>query len=103
MEIVSLSLLKEHLRLEQDETEQDEMLESYIDGAVELVEKTINCSFPRLVKQYGKVPASLKIAVMQIAGHWYRHPEAATNATLSMCPAATVAIINKFKKSLPNA
>lgn len=103
MEIVSIELLRQHLRMEPDETEQDAMLEEYIRGAAGLIEGHCNTTFDCIIKQYGEVPSQLKVAVMQIAAHWYRHPEAATQATLSMCPAATVAIINKFKKSLPHA
>lgn len=100
MEIVSIELLRQHLRMEPDETEQDALLEEYIRGAAGLIEEHCNTTFDRIIKQYGEVPSQLKVAVMQIAAHWYRNAESAENATLAMCPASTVAIVNKFKRTL---
>lgn len=90
--------MRQHLRLEEDETDQDELIQTYIDGAVGLIEEHCNTTFARIIKQKGKVPPQLQIAVMQVAAYWYRNAESADTMTLSMCPAATIAIINKFKR-----
>jgi uncharacterized phage protein (predicted DNA packaging) len=98
MEVVSLNLLKDHLRLERDEHEQDELLQSYIDGVVPLVEKHCNTTIDRIIKKHGKVPGDLKIAIMQLAAYWYHNPEAAGSTSLNMHPANAVAVCNKYKR-----
>lgn len=68
MAVVPIILAKKHLNI--DHSDDDELIEHYLDVAHEWIVDFIGKPFP------DPIPATLKQAVMQLAAHFYENREA---------------------------
>jgi uncharacterized phage protein (predicted DNA packaging) len=77
MSITTLSLFKKHANL--DDTDDDELLQHYLDTAEGWIQSYIGVTLATL----STVPAELKQAAMLLASYWYEQREA-VSAGVSM-------------------
>lgn len=76
MKWLTLDRIKDWLRIEQDFTAEDDLLEGIGEGAEETILNICNRTYEDLMETYGKVPASLMNASKMLCdiGYQYRNP-----------------------------
>ena len=79
---ITLAEAKEHLRIEQDFTDDDNDITSIIDAAEEMVAKDICVPLADLKNEEGNIPPLLKQAIKLIIGDFYAVRESVVLGTL---------------------
>lgn len=82
--IINLDLIKDHLNLERDFTEQDEYLMMLSDVAVQAVEKEVGESVEEICQAGGAFPAPLLQACLLFIGNLYQNREVLGSSAKSM-------------------
>jgi uncharacterized phage protein (predicted DNA packaging) len=80
MSIVSLSLAKNHLRV--DQSEEDSLIQSYIDAAEQYVEGYINRTIPGSLDSPVTTPKPIISAILLIVGDLYENRLGASEVDL---------------------
>ncbi len=75
--VVPMSLLRQHLNLHPDDTSQDELLESYLEAAVEFAAGYCNRTIPWHAPNGDQVsvPKSIRQAILLLVGDFYENRE----------------------------
>ncbi len=81
-----MELLKKHLVIESDYTDEDTLLTLYGNTAEESVEKELNRTWDDVREEYGSVPASLQSACLFYAAHLYRVREPVASVKMEKIP-----------------
>jgi len=99
MSVMSLELLKKHVRADEFATD-DEYLQYLLDTAEEYVATATNRTTEEL-KALGdgtQYPLMLQHAVLLIAGHWYNQRESVSAVQMYEAPDALQALVKPFRK-----
>lgn len=105
--MLDLILIRQHLRLEADETDEDTLLTAYGRAAWKLIENRTG----RALLVTAPVPDDspegamvvdddLRLAMLLLVGHWFKHREAVTEATSSgsvALPLAVDALVGPYR------
>lgn len=98
MSIVSLELLKKHVRAD-DFNADDEKLQQYLDAAEQQVITATNRTEAELTEiGGGKFPPMLAQAVLLVAAAWYAVPENTAGVQYHEVPYGATALIKPFRK-----
>lgn len=98
MKWLTLQRIKQQLRIEQDFTEEDELLEMYGESAEEQVLGDIDRSYEELMEKYGKIPSDLLHATLLLVDQSYRQRSAADTMSWSTVPYAYEAKVKKYAR-----
>lgn len=97
-DIIDLQLLKKHLNIEEEFTEDDTYLEMLSDSAVAFVEKYLEDSLELIANDNGgELPPSLKLAIFILVADWYAYRESVTNLSVNKLPNSLIFILNQFR------
>lgn len=97
-DIIDLQLLKKHLNIEEEFTEDDTYLEMLSDSAVVFVEKYLEDSLELIANDNGgELPPSLKLAIFILVADWYAYRESVTNLSVNKLPNSLIFILNQFR------
>lgn len=97
-DIIDLQLLKKHLNIEEEFTEDDTYLEMLSDSAVGFVEKYLEDSLELIADDNGgELPPSLKLAIFILVADWYAYRESVTNLSVNKLPNSLIFILNQFR------
>lgn len=99
MALVELELLKQHVRAD-DFSEDDEYLEHLLRAAEEYVTGATNRSEAELLAMGDgeHLPATLRQAVLLVAGHWYNQREAVSGVEMREVPFGLQALLKPYRK-----
>ena len=75
MKWLTLQRIKQQCRIEQDFTEEDELLELYGESAEEAILMVINRSYEELYEKYGRVPTPLVLVSLMMVASLYKDRE----------------------------
>ena len=78
MKWLTLTLIKQQLRMEDDFTLEDDLLELYGNSAEQTVLHVLNRTYEDVVSEYGEVPKDIVHATMLLVAASYEHRAAAT-------------------------
>lgn len=93
--MIELEYVKKHLHIESDD--EDEVLESFIESAEEIICTYCNRTWNDFYNDYGKIPSSIKNAVSMIVGSLYRDREGTSRVDIRVNPVLK-AMVRPFKK-----
>lgn len=97
-DIIDLQLLKKHLNIEEEFTEDDTYLEMLSNSAVVFVEKYLEDSLELIANDNGgELPPSLKLAIFILVADWYAYRESVTNLSVNKLPNSLIFILNQFR------
>ena len=84
MKWLTLTRIKQQCRIEQDFTDEDELLEEYGESAEEVLLNYLNRTYEDVIEVYGRVPAPLRQASLMLVdtSYQYRSPVNAQNMSL---------------------
>lgn len=95
---VSIGVLKKHVRAE-DFSDDDELLEVYLNAAKEAVIKATCRTEEELTEIGGGVfPHQLDIAILNLAGHWYNTRESVAAVDMHEVPYTYQAMIKPYRR-----
>ena len=101
MSIVSLELLKKHVRADDFDTD-DEKLQQYLDAAEEQVIMATNRTADDLTATHnGSLPPSLVQAVLLMAASWYDNAESLSSVQMHEIPYGVSALVKPFVRIRP--
>ena len=97
MAVVSMALLKQHVRAD-DFSGDDEYLAELLDNAEQHVVGWTNRSLDELTELGGggNVPGPIRQAVMLLVGHWYNQREAVSGVQMAEVPYTLQALIKPY-------
>ena len=78
MKWLTLKMIKQQLRMEEDFTLEDDLLELYGNSAEQTVLHVLNRTYDDVVSEYGEVPKDIVHATMLLVAASYEHRAAAT-------------------------
>lgn len=90
-------ILKKHLNLDEQYLEDDELLKAYEMAAVQAVENHIARPLSEIVDEHGKLPPSVKHAILLLVGHFYANRESVSFASASVIPLAYEYLLQPYK------
>ncbi|MGN7960886.1 head-tail connector protein [Brucella sp. 22210] len=91
MTVVPLTLMKAQLKID-DHNVDDELITHYLEAAEEWIVAFIGQTIP------DPAPASIKQAIMMLAGHWYRSREAVTiDLSAATLPLGVMSILRNHR------
>ncbi|MBR7170373.1 MAG: phage gp6-like head-tail connector protein [Alistipes sp.] len=97
MAYTSLELAKQHLNLEAEYTDDDALIQSYINAAEMLVHADVGESEADLVAKYGAIPAPLQVATLLVVGTFYTARETvAFGAIMQKVPTYDI-LVSKYR------
>ena len=97
MTCIPLELVKKHLNLDDDYTEDDEYILGLIGAAKGAVEKALNASLDRLAEENGgEVPMAIIQAILLMVGNLYQNREITGSKTAAL-PYNFEYLINLYK------
>jgi len=103
MAIVTLELLKKHVRADEF-SDDDAYLLHLLDAAERYVlDATGRTTDELLAAGGGTIPTTLKHAILLIAGHWYNQREAVSGVQMSEVPYTLQALIKPYRLLTPDA
>jgi uncharacterized phage protein (predicted DNA packaging) len=99
MATVDIALLKMHVRAD-DFSDDDQYLQHLLNAAEEYVCRATNRTTAELLElgDGSSLPATLKQAVLMIAGHWYNQREAVSGVQMAEVPYTLQALIKPYRK-----
>lgn len=101
MEIVSLDLLKKHVRAD-DFTADDDILRHYLTAAQDFIVRRVGRPVEELIEMGGgTIPSEIAQATLMIAGHWYNQPEAVASIQMHEVPLGVLSLVKPFIKLVP--
>lgn len=95
---IDLQMLKKHLNIEEDFTEDDSYLEILSNAAVNVVENYLVDNLELIAEDNGgELPSSLSLAIFIMVADWYAYRESVTNLSVNKLPQSLMFILNQFK------
>ena len=86
MKWLTLELIKQQCRIEQDFTEEDSLLEMYGESAEEVLLNHLRRSYEDIIEEYGKTPAPLVHASLMLVDVSYQHRSPVSPQNMSRVP-----------------
>ena len=102
MKWLTLEKIKDQLRIEQDFTDEDRILESYGASAEEVMArylnrgKTVDDLIASLTEEYGGMPESITNAALMLVDNWYQHRSPSDVVTMSVVPYSFELLIKPY-------
>lgn len=97
MEDLNLEIIKKHLNIADDFSDDDLYLYALIDVAKEVVEKSLDVNLDSLRNDDGMLPASIVHAMLLLIGSWYCFRESISASTMLPTPHAYDMLIDLYK------
>ncbi len=95
MNVLTLSDLKGHLNIEQDDDRDDVVIEAYASAAEQWTEFFVGVDFNTIVD----FPEPLKQALRMMVGHWFENREAvAMGVTSDMVPFGVFDLLKPYRQ-----
>lgn len=95
---IDLQMLKKHLNIEEDFTEDDSYLGILSNAAVNVVENYLVDNLELIAEDNGgELPSSLSLAIFIMVADWYAYRESVTNLSVNKLPQSLMFILNQFK------
>lgn len=98
MNYITLSQVKKHLNIDEIFTDDDQYLYSLIIVSQEAVEKFIDQPLAEISDENGKIPDSLRHAMLLLIGNLYDHRETTAPLHLSEVPHAFQFLLDLYQK-----
>lgn len=96
--MVSLETFKKHVRAD-DFASDDDLLQLYLDTAVEAVARETHRSVEELCEMGGgELPLPIQQAVMLIAASWYNQREDVSSASMQCVPVSSRYLVSMYRK-----
>ncbi|MCR5366528.1 MAG: head-tail connector protein [Prevotella sp.] len=95
---LTLEKIKWQLRIEQDFTEEDELLEMYGESEEETVLNLLGRSYEDIIEVYGRVPAPLVHATLMLVDLSYKHRSPIDQSNMSLVPYAFDILIKPYAR-----
>ena len=86
MKWLTLSRIKQQLRIEDDVHDEDELLEMYGESAEEVLLNYLNRTFDDVVEIYGRMPAPLVHASLMLVDTSYQYRSPVSTQSMSLVP-----------------
>ena len=86
MKWLTLTRIKQQLRIEADFTEEDDLLEMYGESAEDVLLNYLNRSYEDLMEVYGHVPAPLVHASLMLVDTSYQYRSPVSTQSMSVVP-----------------
>lgn len=86
MKWLTLTKIKQQLRIEPDFTDEDDVLEMYGESAEEVILNYLNRSYEDVVEIYGHMPAPLIHASLMLVDTSYQYRSPVSTQNMSMVP-----------------
>ena len=86
MKWLTLERIKQQCRIEQDFTDEDDVLEEYGESAEETVLNTLNRTYEDIVEVYGKIPAPIRHASLMLVDVSYQHRSQVSGQNMYLVP-----------------
>ena len=86
MKWLTLQRIKQQLRIEEDFTEEDDLLEMYGESAEEVLLNYLNRSFDDVMEVYGRMPAPLTHAALMLVDTSYQYRSPVSAQSMSLVP-----------------
>ena len=86
MKWLTLSRIKQQLRIEADFTEEDELLTMYGDSAEAVLLNYLNRSYDDIIEVYGRMPAPLVHASLMLVDTSYQYRSPVSTQSMSLVP-----------------
>lgn len=86
MKWLTLQLIKQQCRIEQDFTEEDDLLEMYGESAEDAVLKMLGRTYEDVMESYGAVPKSVIHATLMLCDISYQHRSPVSPQNMSLVP-----------------
>ena len=86
MKWLTLTRIKQQLRIEADFTEEDDLLEMYGESAEEVLLNYLHRSYEDVMEVYGRVPAPLVHASLMLVDTSYQYRSPVSVQSMSMVP-----------------
>ena len=86
MKWLTLTRIKAQCRIEQDFTEEDELLEMYGESAEETVLEILGRSYEDLIETYGRVPTPIVQATLELVDKSYQYRSAINPQQMYLVP-----------------
>lgn len=95
---IPLIRLKQHVRAD-DFTDDDDLLQAYLNAAIEATLRATNRSLEELMALGGGLmPLPVQQAVLLLAGHWYNQREAVSAGQMHAVPYGYDALVKPFRR-----
>lgn len=94
---IKLELIKKHLNIDADFTDDDSYLLSISEVAQDIVQKHIDCTFDEIVRSEGALPASLLQAVLLMIGNLYNNRESVSFTSATEIPHSYDYLLSLYK------
>ena len=98
MKWLTLERIKQQCRIEQDFTEEDDLLEMYGESAEEVLLNHLNRSYEDLMQTYGRVPAPLIHASLMLVDVSYQHRSPVSPQNMSIVPYAFDILVKPYMR-----
>lgn len=86
MKWLNLELIKQQCRIEQDFTDEDEILQAYGESAEETLLNYLNRSYEDIMSVYGRIPAPLRHASLLLVDTSYQYRSPVSTQNMSLVP-----------------
>ena len=86
MKWLTLTRIKQQLRIEEDFTDEDDLLEMYGESAEEVLLNYLNRSYEDVMEVYGRVPAPLVHASLMLVDTSYQYRSPVSAQSMSQVP-----------------
>ncbi len=99
MEIITFDQIKAQLRLDDEQAAlEHDLLEMYGEAAEETVLDLIRRSYTDIIERYGKVPASLRHAILLLVDNSYKERSPASSQNMSAVPYSFDLLVKPYMK-----
>lgn len=97
MEDLNLEIIKKHLNISEDFSDDDIYLYALIDVANDVVEKSLDMKLDAFRNSDGKLPAPIVHAELLLIGTWYAVRESVVSGSMMPTPHAYDMLIDLYK------
>lgn len=98
MKWLTLTKIKHQLRIEQDFTDEDDMLEVYGESAEEVLLNYLNRSYEDLIEIYNHMPAPLVHASLMLVDISYQYRNPVSTQSMSAVPYTFDILVKPYMK-----
>lgn len=102
MKWLTLTRIKQQLRIEADFTEEDDLLEMYGESAEEVLLNHLERSYEDIMSVYGRVPAPLIHASLMLVDTSYQHRSPVSAQNMSMVPYTFDLLVKPYMRLASN-
>ena len=98
MKWLTLERIKQQCRIEQDFTEEDELLEMYGESAEEATLNALGRTYEDIVESYGKIPMPIVHASLMLVDTSYQHRSPISGQNMYLVPYTFDLLLKPYMK-----